>query len=234
LQWLARLDVAGIEPLGLALGFGRRARYSHLARLTDAGLVVRAFDPGGSVVAITAAGRRALGQPGAQVRVSATHGLALQRARAVSWAAALLTIRGREWLSARELRRDPSWRLVVGPSIDRAHRPNLGVMVRHSRVAIEVELWRRPPRKVRLMMSSYSESIASGQIDGLITVSDGTDVLEALSHAAGQVGLSDRRFAMRRLADVQATSHLLRQQVSGEIARGHELALHSDGSGSEE
>ena len=69
-------------------------------------------------------------------------------------------------------------------------------------------------------MSSYSESIASGQIDRLITVPDRADVLEAMSEAAGQVGLPDRRFAMRRLAEVQATSHLLRQLVSGEIAAG--------------
>jgi hypothetical protein len=101
-------------------------------------------------------------------------------------------------------------------------------------VAIEVELWRRPPSKLRLMMSSYSESIASRRIDGLITVSDRADVLEAMSQPAGQVGLPDRCFAMRRLADVHATSHLLRQQVSGEIARGHSLALNLDGNGCEE
>ena len=63
---------------------------------------MRAYDPGGSVVAITAAGRRAIDEPRAQVRVGATHGLGLEHARAVSWAAALLTIRDREWVSARE------------------------------------------------------------------------------------------------------------------------------------
>jgi DNA-binding transcriptional ArsR family regulator len=98
LRWLARLDVAGIEPLGLALGFGRRATYSHLARLADAGLVVRAYDPDGSVVAITAAGRRALNGPRAQVRLGATRGRGLQHVRAVSWVAALLTIRARAWV----------------------------------------------------------------------------------------------------------------------------------------
>ena len=181
---------------------------------------MRAFDPGGSVVAITAAGRRALGQSGAQARVSATHGFGLRHARAVSWAAALLTIRGRKWPGARELRSDPSWRLIAVPSVERAHRPNLGVLIRHSPVAIEVELWRRPPRKVRSMLSGYNDAIASRQIDGLITVSDRADVLEAMSRAAGQVGPPDRCFAMRRLAEVQVTSHLLREQVSCEIAAG--------------
>ena len=41
LRWLARLEVAGIEPLGHALGFGRRATYSHVERLARAGLIVR-------------------------------------------------------------------------------------------------------------------------------------------------------------------------------------------------
>ena len=72
LRWLARLEVAGVEPLGQALGFGRRATYSHVARLAGAGLVVRAFDRGGSVVAITAAGRRAIGADRGDVRAGAT------------------------------------------------------------------------------------------------------------------------------------------------------------------
>jgi hypothetical protein len=84
------------------------------------------------------------------------------------------------------------------------------------------------------MLSGYNDAIALRQIDGLITVSDRADVLEAMSQAAERVGVPDRRFAMRRLADVRATSHLLRRQVSGEIAHGHEMALDSDGSGSEE
>ena len=82
LRWLARLDVAGVEPLGLAMGFGRRATYSHLARLVDAGLVVRSYDRGGSVVAITPAGRRSIGVTRASVPVGALHGLGLQHARA--------------------------------------------------------------------------------------------------------------------------------------------------------
>src|SRR3954467_8988306 len=73
LRWLARLEVAGIEPLGLALGFGRRATYSHLARLADAGYVVRSFDAAGSVVAVTPAGRRACGADRGDLRVGATH-----------------------------------------------------------------------------------------------------------------------------------------------------------------
>jgi hypothetical protein len=228
LRWLARPDVAGTEPLGLALGFGRRATYSHLARLADAGLVVRAYDPRGSVVAITAAGRRAIDEPRAQVRVGATHGLGLQHARAVSWVAALPTIRDREWVSARELRRDPSWPPIAGSSVGRRHRPTVGVPVRSSLVAIEVELWRRPPSKLRSMMVGYSDAAASRELGALITVSDRADVLVALTRAATQFGLPDRRFGTRRLADVQVTSRLLRQQV---VRRAGPHALRSPNPG---
>ena len=42
LRWLARVEVAGIEPLGLALGFGASARRIRTSRgCGDAGLVVR-------------------------------------------------------------------------------------------------------------------------------------------------------------------------------------------------
>jgi hypothetical protein len=170
----------------------------------------------------------------APVRVGATHGLGLQHARAVSWAAALLTIRDREWVSARELRRDKSWPTIVGPSVGRAHRPTLGVLVSSSRVAIEVELWRRPPSKIRSMLSGYSAATASRQINALITVSDRADVLDALTRDAVQVGLPDRYFRTRRLSDVQAASRLFRQQVSDDVARTHSGARNSDCSRSEQ
>ena len=45
LRWLARVEVAGLEALGCALGFAQSVTYSHVARLGGAGLVVRVFDP---------------------------------------------------------------------------------------------------------------------------------------------------------------------------------------------
>jgi hypothetical protein len=110
LRWLARVDVAGVEALGVASGFSRSVTYSHVARLERAGLLVRAFAHGGSVVAVTAAGRRAAGADRAKVRAGATHGMGLRHARAVPWIAALLTLRGRDWVSEREMRagREPS------------------------------------------------------------------------------------------------------------------------------
>ena len=138
LRWLERLEVAGVEPLGHALGFGWRATYSHIARLAEAGLVVRASDRGGSVVAITAAGRREIGADRGDVRAGATHGSGLRHARAVSWVAALLTLREREWISERELRGIEDWQVPVVWAASRGrHRPDLGVVMRGARVAVE-------------------------------------------------------------------------------------------------
>ena len=87
-------------------------------------------------------------------------------------------------------------------------------------MAIEVELWRRPPSKLRSMLSGYSTLIASRQINALITVSDRADVLDAVTRCAVQVGFPDRYFRTRLLSDVQAACRLLRQQVSDDVARG--------------
>jgi DNA-binding transcriptional ArsR family regulator len=206
LWWLARLEVAGVEPLGLALGFGRSAAYSHLARLADAGLIVRAFDRDGSVVAITAAGRRAVGADRGDVRAGATHGSGLRHARAVSWVAALLTVRGRMWVSERELRGDPDWQVPVVWAAGRGgHRPDLGVVMGRARVAVEVELSHKSPRRLQAILAGHEEAIASGRIaGGLIYVSDRPDVLESVGRAARRVALPERRFRMRPLGEVQA------------------------------
>jgi DNA-binding transcriptional ArsR family regulator len=206
LRWLARLEVAGVEPLGHALGFGWRATYSHLARLADAGLLVRAYDRGGSVVAVTAAGRREVGADKGDVRSGATHGSGLRRARAVSWIAALLTVRGRDWVSEHERRHDEAWQVpVVWASSRGRHRPDLGVVMGASRVAVEVELSHKSPRRLAAILAGHEEAIASGRIaGGLIYVSDRPDALDAVGRAAARAGLPERRFRTRSLADVQA------------------------------
>jgi hypothetical protein len=211
LRWLSRLDVAGIEALGCALGFGRRATYSHLERLARADLAVRAFDPGGSVVAITAAGRRAIGADKGDVRTGATHGSGLRHARAVSWVAALLTVRGRSWVSERELRGDDGWQVPVVWAASRGrHRPDLGVLVRGARVAVEVELSHKSPRRLAAILAGHEDAIASGRLGGgLIYVSDRGDVLDAVRRAGARVGIPTQRFRTRSLHDVQAQAREL-------------------------
>ena len=102
------------------------------------------------MVAITAAGRRAIGADRGDVRAGATHGSGLRHARAVSWVAALLTLREREWVSERELRGDAAWQVPVVWAAHRGrHRPDLGIVVASgSRVAVEVELSHKSPRRL--------------------------------------------------------------------------------------
>ncbi|MDA0139450.1 hypothetical protein [Solirubrobacter deserti] len=210
------MEVAGIEPLGLAMGFGRRSTYSHVARLRRAGLLARAFDAEGSVVAITAAGRRAVGADRGDVRAGATHGSGLRHGRAVSWVAALLTLRGREWLSERELRGQNGWEIPVVWAASRGrHRPDLGVvMPGQARVAVEVELSLKSPRRLRAIFAGHEQAIASGQIaGGLIYVCDRADVLDAVSRAAERAGLPESRFRTRSLADVQAEVRRLTREL---------------------
>ena len=62
-------------------------------------------------------------------------------ARAVSWLAALVTLRGREWVSDREMRELPDCRVpVIWGDSRGSHRPDVGVGVDGRRVAVEVEL----------------------------------------------------------------------------------------------
>ncbi len=204
MRWLARLDVAGIEPLGLAMGFGRRATYSHLARLMDAGLVAREFDRGGSVVAITAAGRRAIDASRGRTPVGATHGLGVRHARAISWVAARLTRNQRAWLDRRELRRDPAWRSEVVWRLTRdGHYPDLGIVLRSTQIAVEVELWHPPAPRLRAILAGYEEAVANGQLGGVIFVSDRADVLATIERVRHQVGIPSRYVRLRALQGIR-------------------------------
>ena len=196
LRWLSRVEVSGIEPLGHALGFGWRATYSHVARLADAGLLARFHDRDGSVVAITREGRRAVGADGGgDVRVGATRGSGLRHARAVSWVTALLTLRGREWVSDHEARGLPAWHVPVLWTQHRArsHRPDAGATINGARVAIEVELSHKAPRRLRAILAGYEHAISAGDLTGgVLYVSDRPDVLAAVERAAERAGVPAR------------------------------------------
>src|SRR5215218_2031452 len=165
LAWLARMDVSGLEPLACALGFGWRATYSHVERLAAAGLVERVYDRGGSVVAITRRGRLAVGTDLGDVRSGAISGAGIAHSRAMSWVAALLTLRGRRWIGERDLRRDARWRVPViwARGGLGSHRPDLVSMVDDRRVAIEVELSPKAPRRLRAILAGYDDAIQRGQ-----------------------------------------------------------------------
>lgn len=186
------------------MGFGWRTTYSHAERLAAAGLAVRIYDREGSVVAITGAGRRLVCADGGEARLGATRGLGLRHARAVSWVAALLTARGRSWVSDRELRERPDWRIPVFWSHSRGtHRPDAGAQVGGRRVAVEVELSHKAPRRLRAILAGYEAVLAEGALDGVVYVSDRVDVLRAVTRAATRIGIPGGAFRPRTLSHVQ-------------------------------
>jgi DNA-binding transcriptional ArsR family regulator len=206
LRWLSRVEVAGIEPLGRALGFGWRATYSHVQRLADAGLLERVHDREGSVVAITREGRRVVGADAGDVRVGATRGSGLRHARAVSWVTALLTLRGREWVSDCEARGLAEWQVPVIWTHHRAtHRPDVGATIRGARVAVEVELSHKAPRRLRAILAGYEHAISQGHLTGgVLYLSDRPEVLAAVERAAARSGVPPERFHTRALDGVLA------------------------------
>lgn len=211
LKWLARVDVAGVEPWRLAMGFGSRAMYSHAKRLEAAGLVTRIYDREGSVLAITPAGRRIACADSRPVPVGATRGFGLRHARAVSWVAALLAARGRDWLSDRELRERPDWRIpVFWVSGYGSHRPDAASTTDGRRIAVEVELSHKAPRRLRAILAGYEAVLADGTLSGVIYVSDRDDVLSAIRRVAARVDIPPTLLRTRSLASVQQDLRLTR------------------------
>ena len=208
LEWLARLDVAGLEPLGLALGTRRATTYSHVARLASVGWVTRLYDRDGSVVAITREGRQAVGLAGGGARPGQLSGVGRAHARAVSWMAALMTIRDREWVSDREARERADWLVpVMWAGSQGTHRPDLGVTLSGQRVAVEVELSHKAPRRLRAILAGYEAAIESGALSGgVLYVSDRPAVLDTVRRAAEQAGIPGDRFRTRELAEIQASA----------------------------
>jgi len=158
LEWVARLGMSGVEPARLVLGISQAAVYSHVARLSQEGLLwrVRLGDGEGGVVAITRAGARLARARGARGAVSARavaprsgrHG------RAVSWVAASLTLRGLEWLGPAEIRAGSGWRSQRDDGT--RHTPDLGLVLadRH-RTAIEVELHPKSKDRLAQILGGY-------------------------------------------------------------------------------
>ncbi len=98
--------------------------------------------------------------------------------------------------------------------------------MRGARVAVEVELSLKGPRRLDAILRGYDDALANGRIaGGLIYVSDRPDVLDAVARAAGRVGLSERRFRLRPLEEIQADVHRLTRERAA--ARQERVASNS-------
>ena len=182
-------------------------------------------DGGGGVVAVTRAGAREAHERGtlAAVVPRSAAPRSVRHGRAVSWAAALLGLRDRAWVAERELHTAAAeWHVAVyWPSRRGTHRPDVGALVDGRRIAIEVELSAKAPRRLRAIVAGYEAAIADGQLAGVVYVCDRADVLAGVRRAAAHAGLSSQRLRTRTLADVQrevrelarARRHLMARRV---------------------
>jgi hypothetical protein len=164
----------------------------------------------GSLLVVTPAGT----QIAACAPSSAPRSVAPTRwahASACAWVSAWLHLRGRAWYSEREVFADDFWRQELRYQDHRGtarltHRPDLGVQTASGPVAIEVELQRKNPARLRGICALYARLTedADAPLAGVIYVTDRDDVSDPLLRAASAVGLEQPAFSLRTLADVIA------------------------------
>lgn len=193
LGWLGRLGLAGVEPMAVGLGLSERAVYSHLERLRREGLVARAIgvDGGGGVAVLTRTGARACVEAGHSGVVSprSTAPSSARHGRAVSWVAASAEVRDWQWLGPAELRADQRWRLRRDDGA--RHLPDLGLIFDGHRVAVEVELQPKAPRRVQVILRGYRALIAGGALTAVTYVTDRRDVIALIQREARAAGLGE-------------------------------------------
>jgi hypothetical protein len=120
-----------------------------------------------------------------------------------------LTLRGREWIGERALRRDERWRVpVVWPGSHGTHRPDLVSVFDGQPVAIEVELTLKAPRRPRAILLGYEAAIAGGWFSAVTYIASDEAVTAGVRQAASFAGLGDR-LAVLSLESVQARAREL-------------------------
>jgi hypothetical protein len=220
LAWVARLGVAGIEPVRLALGLSQATAYSHIERLRREGLMWRVIvgDGGGGVIAVTHAGANEARRVGGDGLVSAARSIAPRtgrHGRAVSWVAASLTLRDLQWLGPAQLRRASGWRSQRDDG--HRHSPDLGLVHPDGhRSAIEVELTPKNTTRLKAILGGYGELIRRGPLSDVSYVTDRRDVAELVRRQAAVAGVAEH-VHVGPLDQLIATT----RQRARELAGGH-------------
>jgi hypothetical protein len=214
LAWIARVGATPFDALALMMGCSRRKALDHLRRLEHAGLVTRtAMRRGdGTLVLLTRAGALEAGCP--TRRAPRTPGPnTWAHACGCAWASAWLELRGRAWVSEREILEDDLWRYDLRYQDHRGtvrvtHRPDLVVQTGSGPVAIEVELQRKTFARLHGILGLYGElTEADGPLAGVIYITDRADVSDLITRAADDVGLVSPCLSMRTFRTVLEQSY---------------------------
>ena len=213
LAWLARVGATPLEPLELVMGCSRRRTLDHLQRLVEAGHVRRVTMTRGhgSLIVITCAGARIAGAPASNAPRSVAP-TTWAHASGCAWVSAWLQLRGRDWVSEREIAGDQRWGYDLRYQDHRGtvrgtHRPDLGVQTAAGPVAIEVELQRKTLGRLRGILAMYAQlTEPDAPLDGVIYVTDRHDVADVIGRTAATVGLE--ALSPRTLQDVIAQTRV--------------------------
>lgn len=191
LDWMARVRVAGLEPLACAMGLTVRMVRGHVAALERERLVTRSRmgDGDGSVVAATPKGVRRAGQEANSGTTTSSH-TGLLHGRGVSWVAAYCDSKERKWVGPGELRTG-GWQLSIaeGGTGPRTHMPDLGFYLDGERWAVEFE--RTPKSRSRLtgILSAYRQAELDGGLEGVLYVCATDDLVRFVQAASVEVEL---------------------------------------------
>ena len=174
LDWLARLRVAGIEPMAAGLGVSSRAVRTHARRLEAEKLAKRPrlYDGGGGMLAITPRGLHRAGyEISSRTTTSSVSGLI--HGRGVSWVAAHCERNKRRWLGPAELQ-DDGWEITLPRRASfqaKTKLPDLGLILEgRERWAVEFERVEMPGDRLQRILDGYRNAELAGQIDGVLYV----------------------------------------------------------------
>jgi hypothetical protein len=183
------------------MGCSERVARDHVSRLEVAGLVqrmpMRRGD--GALVMVTRKGALEAGHPARRaLRSLSPTGWA--HASACAWVSAWLHLRGREWVSEREILDDDFWRFDLRyqdhrGTVRRTHRPDLGVHTLSGPVAIEVELQPKTATRLRGISWMYAQLSEDhdAPLNGVIYITDRGDVTRLVARNAAAMGLDSLR-----------------------------------------
>ena len=209
LAWLGRVGASPAEPLELVLRVSERVAYDHVRRLEAAGLVrrvpMRRGD--GSLIVLTRRGALEAGYSTSRAPRSISPST-WAHTSACAWASAWLEVRGRKWISERDIIDGGFWRFDLHyrdhrGTVRTTHRPDLGVAIQPGLVAIEVELQRKTFARLCGILQMYAELTEDeGPLAGVIYITGRTDVADLVSRAADSAWLRDGMLSFRTLEQV--------------------------------
>ncbi len=204
LKWLAAVGPSPLGAWGVAMGWGRRATYSHASRLKASGWLASCerVRGEGSLIWATRAGIRWSGIKAAPIN-GAPEPNSWAHYDASAWTCAWLTARDRAMIAPREMLLRPEWRGQVEwrehyEPRKRGHRPDLAIRLSSGGVLpVEVELTDKSPARLKAVLVLHRQWVLSGLSSGVIYICANQRLAERVRIAGEDARLSIERKTLR-------------------------------------